>query len=418
MPQVPSPVPLRPRPGGGRRARRLASVLVLAAGFAAADRAVGAPQAAPGPASPTAAAERRSGPEWFERGMARHEDERWDDAIAAFRKSIEAGHRVEVASFNVACAYARKGDANAAFEWLGRAESAGFPLASHLDDSDLDSLHPDRRFTELKAKARKTRAGRNEEKVRRAIARFELLIEASPKNGRALFDVGRDLLAAAEYDRAARAFVAAAEAGRREGSALYNAACARALEGRKAEALDLLERAVEAGYDGPGHMRGDDDLDGLRAEPRFGRIVKDAEALTLAGFPSLGARLLRSQMVAEAEEVAARLGRYLKENPRSGRAWSNLGTVRLAAEQDREAARAFARALEYGYRRPATTYNLACAHARLKEKDAAFAWLDEAIDAGGVSAEHLEEDDDLWNLRRDPRFEKAVAKAKRAERNR
>jgi tetratricopeptide (TPR) repeat protein len=237
---------------------------------------------------------------------------------------------------------------------------------------------------------------------------------ATPKDGRALFDVGRKLLASAEYDRAARAFVAAAEAGRRPGTSLYNGACARALANQKAEALDLLQRAVDAGFDGASHMKGDDDLDALRSEPRFAQLLKDAEALSLEGFPSLGARLLRSQKVAEAEEAAARFERYLRTHPSSGRAWSNLGTVHLAAENDREAVRAFGKAYDFGFRRPATMYNLACAHARLKEKDRAFEWLDKAIDAGAVSARHIEEDDDLWNLRRDPRFRTAVAKARTA----
>ena len=251
------------------------------------------------------------------------------------------------------------------------------------------------------------------------VAGFEVL--ATPvvgprgaKDGRALFDVGQDLLACNELDRAARAFLEAAEAGRREGTSLYNAACARALESRNAEALDLLERAVAAGFDGAGHLRRDDDLDGLRAEPRFERIAKDAEALSLGDFPSLGARLLRSQMVTEADEAAARFEAFLRTNPRSGRAWWSIGKVRLTAGQDREAVHAFTRALSLGYRRGATAYDLACAHARLKERDAAFARLFEAIDLGAATADHVEGDDDLWNLRRDPRFEEAVARARRA----
>lgn len=376
---------------------------------------------APAPAGTPAAATRgpaRSGASWFDRGMELHGDERWDEAIAAFGRSIEAGYREGTSSFNIGCAYARKGDKDLAFEWLGRAEEAGFDVRRNLGDSDLDSLRTDPRFTAMKAKARAARTEKNEERRRKALVRFDHLSGQATKNGRALFDVGRELLACGEFDRAARAFEAAAATGRREGTALYNAACARALESRNAEALDLLERAVAAGYDGPGHMRSDDDLDGLRAEPRFERIVKDAEALTLGDFPSLGARLLRSQMVAEAREEAERFERYLKEHPRSGRAWANLGRVHLAAGQDREAAKAFARALELGYRRPTTTYDLACALARLKERDAAFARLEEAIALGAVTADHLEEDDDLWNLRRDPRFERAVAKARQASRDR
>ena len=89
--------------------------------------------------------------------------------------------------------------------------------------------------------------------------------------------------------------------------------------------------------------------------------------------------------------------------------------MNLAAEEPREAARAFGKALELGYRKPATMYNLACAHAQLKEKDRAFEWLDRAIAAGYADAGHMEDDDDLWNLRRDPRFKKAVEKARAAE---
>ena len=108
----------------------------------------------PAPTPPPAASDGR----WFDRGMELHEDEKWDEAIAAFRRAIDAGERVGVSSFNVACAYARKGEKDLAFEWLGRAEAAGFELRRHLDDRDLDSLRTDSRFTALKAKARSARA--------------------------------------------------------------------------------------------------------------------------------------------------------------------------------------------------------------------------------------------------------------------
>lgn len=356
--------------------------------------------------------DRRSGSEWFERGMEHHGDERWEAAIDAFRKAIEAGYREEVATFNIACARARKGEKDLAFEWLDKAMQGGFDVHGHLDDSDLDGLRTDPRWTELKRKAREARAGRDLAKVRRTAERFDLLVTRTPQNGPALYDVGRDLLKYADYDRAARAFVAAAHAGVREGTSLYNAACARALASQKGEALDLLQRALDAGFDDADHLREDDDLDSLRDEPRFRQLVRNAEELTLDGFPSLGARLLRSQMVAEGEEATTRFESYLKRHPDSGRGWSNLGYAGLAAENDRQAVRAYRKALDLGYRKPATMYNLACAHARLKEKDAAFAWLDKAVEAGFSSYRRIEDDDDLFNLRRDPRFGKAVARAK------
>jgi tetratricopeptide (TPR) repeat protein len=346
--------------------------------------------------------------------MELHRDRSWDEAIEAFRQAIEKGHREEVAAFNIACALARKGEKDGAFEWLEKAMAAGFDVYGHLDDSDLEGLHSDARWTDLKGKAREARAGRDEAKKRRAAERLDLLLARSPRDGRALYDVGRELLRYADHDRAARAFVASAEAGVREGTSLYNAACARALANRKDEALDLLQKALDAGFDDPDHLREDDDLDGLRDDPRFRRLLRDAEDLTLDGFPSLGARLLRSQKVAEAEEAATRIEAYLKRRPDSGRGWSNLGYVSLAAENEEQALHAYRKALDLGYRRPATMYNLACAHARRKERDEAFAWLEKSIDAGFTSWRRMEEDDDLFQLRRDPRFDKAVAKARRA----
>lgn len=405
-----------PAPHASRR-RRLRGTRTLA--FALLLGAPGLVAAAGEQKTPPAATNekghvRRSGSEWFDRGMELHEDRRWDAAIDAFRQAVEAGYRVEVATYNIACAQARKGEKDLAFQGLEKAMQAGFDVYGYLDDSDLDGLHSDPRWTELKKKAREARAGRDQVKARKTAERFDLLIARTPRDGSALYDVGRELLRTADYDRAARAFVAAAEAGVREGTSLYNAACARALAGQKAEALDLLQRALDSGFDDPDHLREDDDLDALRADPRFGQLVVDAEELTLEGFPSLGARLLRSQMVAEGEEAATRFEGYLKRHPGSGRGWSNLGYASLAAGNDRQAARAFRKALDLGYRKAATQYNLACAHARLKERDEAFAWLDRAIDAGFGSYRKIEEDDDLFHLRRDPRFQKAVSKARRA----
>ena len=393
------------------RLARAAAPLALVAVLASPARA----QAPAAPPNAAARAPERSGASWYERGMDFHEDERWDEAIASFRKAIEAGHRVPAATYNVACGYARKGDRERAFEWLGKAMDAGFDVASYLDDDDLDALHDDPRWADLKAKARAARAGKDQARVKAAAARFDALMDRSPRDGRALFQSGRELLKVADWDRAARAFVAAAEAGTREGTSLYNAACARSLEGKKDEALGLLRRAIDAGFDDPDQLRKDDDLDALRSDPRFAAIAADARALSLDGFPSWGARLLRSEKVAEAREAATRFEQYLKAHPDSGRAWSNLGFVSLAAEEWKEAVRAFGKALDLGYRKASTMYNLACAHAQLKEKDAAFGWLDRAIAAGYADAGHMEDDDDLWNLRRDPRFSKAVEKARAAE---
>ena len=55
----------------------------------------------------------------------------------------------------------------------------------------------------------------------------------------------------------------------------YNAACGYALSGQKEEALDWLELCVKSGYADFDHLRKDTDLDGLRNEKRYKKLLTD-----------------------------------------------------------------------------------------------------------------------------------------------
>lgn len=55
----------------------------------------------------------------------------------------------------------------------------------------------------------------------------------------------------------------------------YNAACGYALAGNKEEALDWLEYSVKAGYTDFDHLRQDTDLDSLRNEKRYKKLLTD-----------------------------------------------------------------------------------------------------------------------------------------------
>jgi hypothetical protein len=65
---------------------------------------------------------------------------------------------------------------------------------------------------------------------------------------------------------------------------------------------------------------------------------------------------------------------------------------------------------------PATLYNLACAEARQRHADKAFEWLGKAIDAGFDAKGMLRTDDDLDNLRSDPRFRDLIRRTELAGR--
>lgn len=55
----------------------------------------------------------------------------------------------------------------------------------------------------------------------------------------------------------------------------YNVACGYALAGNKEEAIDWLEYSVKAGYNDFDHLRKDSDLDSLRNEKRYKKLLTD-----------------------------------------------------------------------------------------------------------------------------------------------
>jgi hypothetical protein len=58
-------------------------------------------------------------------------------------------------------------------------------------------------------------------------------------------------------------------------TAAYNVACGYALWGKKDEALDWLELSVKSGFAKIDHIRADTDLDSLRNEKRYRRLLTD-----------------------------------------------------------------------------------------------------------------------------------------------
>jgi tetratricopeptide (TPR) repeat protein len=350
----------------------------------------------------------RSGRAWYSQGMDLHHEGRYARAIEAFRHAIELGYREDDASYNIACGYALSGDKDRAFEWLGKARDAGFELDHYLDrDDDLDALREDPRFAALeKSLGVDDRRARRKERL---AERFDRLSGSGPHSGQGYESLGRELLDARDFDRAAKAFAEAARLGYREGTSLYNQACALSRKGDRAAALDALERSLAAGFDSPHHFDHDDDLDNLRGERRFDELDDVAHDLTLSAGLDGGEilhRLLSNH--SSWREAAERYRRRVSDKTFGGRAAFDLGFAELKLNDPAAARDAFQKAYDLGYRKPTTMYNLACAYARLGEKDAAFDWLFKSIDAGFEAKGRLRHDEDLRPLRRDSRWEKAL----------
>ncbi|MCB9844493.1 MAG: tetratricopeptide repeat protein [Phycisphaeraceae bacterium] len=116
-------------------------------------------------------------------------------------------------------------------------------------------------------------------------------------------------------------------------------------------------------------------------------------------------RLFQQQKYAEA---AAMYEQIVEREPENPTAWFNLGYSLHITGQLERALVAHEKAAEIAptaqLRGPAV-YNIGCANALLGRKDAAFAALVRAVDAGFTNTQLIQQDSDLDSLRDDPRFE-------------
>lgn len=107
-----------------------------------------------------------------------------------------------------------------------------------------------------------------------AIPLLEEHLKKNEGDGRAWFRLGYALHSEKRYEEAIRAHSRAAsiDASQRA-TALYNWACALALQGKKQEALDRLEIAIGEGFNRVETITEDPDLESIREEPAFIAMV-------------------------------------------------------------------------------------------------------------------------------------------------
>jgi serine/threonine protein kinase len=112
---------------------------------------------------------------------------------------------------------------------------------------------------------------------RRGVAIVEEHLKLNPDDARALYMGANNLVALGEHEKgldwARRALALEPD----DFMVIYNVACIYSLAGRAAEALDLIERAVDAGLTQSGWLEYDSSLDLIRKEPRFQALLKRLE---------------------------------------------------------------------------------------------------------------------------------------------
>jgi tetratricopeptide (TPR) repeat protein len=114
--------------------------------------------------------------------------------------------------------------------------------------------------------------------------------------------------------------------------------------------------------------------------------------------------LLKSQHWAEAAKAYEDI---VNEEPNNGRAWYQLGVARFSLQQFEPAIAAFQKNVAIS-KNPNVMYNMACAYARLGQKDKALEWLDKAVNNKTPLFVNMATDPDLVSLRDDARFKELL----------
>ncbi len=96
--------------------------------------------------------DKENGRAWHLYGYSLHGAGELDEAIKIHTKATEFDRYRGISLYNLGCAYSLKKDADKAFEYLNKAVKAGFGserLSDFENDSDLDNIRDDTRYTKL-----------------------------------------------------------------------------------------------------------------------------------------------------------------------------------------------------------------------------------------------------------------------------
>lgn len=114
-----------------------------------------------------------------------------------------------------------------------------------------------------------------EEKLAEAIEILKKVLDEFPYDFRANYHIAFAYLLLKSHARAIHHFEIAKRIHPDDQLTLYNLACAYALNDQEDEALRELQAAVRAGFDDADHIENDPDLQSLRDDPRYRRIVDE-----------------------------------------------------------------------------------------------------------------------------------------------
>jgi tetratricopeptide (TPR) repeat protein len=166
-------------------------------------------------------------------------------------------------------------------QWMGGGQHGGAEHDAEHDHSDWSE--PDAAERSHEAPPAETRSGpatldearrlQQSEQWAAAIAAYGSVLEQDPEQGVAWFGLAYCMHMSGAHEKAISLHQKAATFDQFEGISLYNLGCAYALTGQTDQALKALEASHAAGFDMTEGLRFDSDLDSLRDDARFEKLL-------------------------------------------------------------------------------------------------------------------------------------------------
>lgn len=194
------------------------------------------------------------------RGLAMFVGERYREAEHEFERAIELNPNLFEPYYYAGLAYTSQGR---------------FEKAADMYRKAIDVNPSDYQPVIFMAQAYAS-LGRKHEEMKARLASIELIerhIELNPHDTRALCVGANQFSNVGEMDRGLKMAEEALVRGEDEPLVLYNIACFFALRGDADRALGLLERAIGRGWGDRAWLETDSDLDSLRDDQRFTRLL-------------------------------------------------------------------------------------------------------------------------------------------------
>lgn len=133
---------------------------------------------------------------------------------------------------------------------------------------------PAQKVAELKESARDAFQSQEWPAAEKALTK---LVEIDAKDASSWYQLGYVLHAQQKYDGALKAHLKAASFKDNPQACqlgCYNAACVYAIRGEKDAAFEWIDKSIEAGFSRAGHLETDTDMDNLRKDPRFAKVLE------------------------------------------------------------------------------------------------------------------------------------------------